>query len=82
MPGMNGTGLRGFPVVFAVVDFLELVPGFGEQLVTVASSFHGPGLFAEGADVDELGGGYLQQSDHREAAVARFAGVDAEALVA
>jgi hypothetical protein len=37
-----------------VVDFLELVPGFGEQLATVASSFHGPALFAKGAAVGEL----------------------------
>lgn len=28
MPVPNGTGLSGFPVVFAMVDFLELVPGF------------------------------------------------------
>ena len=39
MPGMNGTQLSGGPVVVTMLDFLELMPGTGEQLVGFRAAF-------------------------------------------
>jgi len=53
---INGTWLRGFSVLFLVVDFTKNVPWGGQVLEWFWPSFDGPGFLPKRPDIEDLGG--------------------------
>ena len=62
-------------------DFLEDVPGSGQELVVFWSSFDGPWFPSEGAEIQQLGGAKFDELTLVPAQLAGLAGKRPEALV-